>query len=81
MKIKGVPAVAQWVNDLACLCGIAGSIALAWNNGLRIRHCGSYAIVCRCGLDLIPGPRTFHMLPMWPKKMEKNMKGVRKKRK
>ena len=23
---KGVPAVAQWVNDLACLCGVAGFI-------------------------------------------------------
>ena len=23
---KGVPAVAQWVNDLACLCGVAGLI-------------------------------------------------------
>ena len=25
-SIKGVPTVAQWVNDLACLCGGAGSI-------------------------------------------------------
>ena len=33
-KKRGVPTVAQWVNDLACLCGGA-SVIPAWCSGLK----------------------------------------------
>ena len=41
-KEEGVPAVVQWVNDLAYSCGIAGSIP----DGFRIHKCH----ICGMGL-------------------------------
>ena len=54
-KYAGVPAVPQWVSDLACLCGSFG-FKPAQHSGLRIQNCCSCAIGHSYGLDLIPGP-------------------------
>ena len=55
----GVPAVAQWVDDPACLCGGAGLIpSPAGHSGLRIRRCHSWGLGCSSSSDSIPGPET-----------------------
>ena len=50
--ILGIPAVVQWVKDLACLCGGAASIP-GREQWLRIWHCHSWNT---SGSDSIPGP-------------------------
>ena len=50
----GVPDVAQWVNNLACLCGGAASIP-AQRSGLRICHCCSCSVACSSGSDSVAG--------------------------
>ena len=57
---SGVPAVAQWVHDSACLCGSTSSIPgpEQWVKRLKIRHCCSCATGRSCSSDLIPGLRT-----------------------
>ena len=69
----GVPAVVQWVNDLACLCGGTGSIpGLAqWVKDpvlLQLWH----SFQLWLGFD--PWPRYFHMLQVWVKKNKKGEK-------
>ena len=44
-----VPALAQWVNDPACLCGGAG-----WCTGFRILRCCSYGVGHSSCSDAIP---------------------------
>ena len=44
VPLPGVPSVAQWANDLACLCGCASSI-------LALVRCCSYGVGCRYSSD------------------------------
>ena len=47
--MKGVPAVAQWVNDLVCLCHSTSSIPDS--AGLRIWHCCTHCRESSCSSD------------------------------
>ena len=73
---SGVPAVAQWVHDSACLCGSTSSIPgpEQWVKRLKIRHCCSCATGRSCSSDLIPGLRTSTCLGV-VKKENKNLDG------
>ena len=64
--VPGVPALAQQVNDLACLCGGAGSIPhpVQWVKDLVLQQLWHRA-------RLNPGPGNFHMLQVQPKGKEK----------
>ena len=56
IPISGVPTVTKWVNDPACIHGIASSIP-AWCRGLRIRHCCSCGVGHSYNSDFVPGLR------------------------
>ena len=56
----GVPTVAQWVNDPACLFGGASWIPSTW-----VKDPVLLQLWCMChssSQDSIPGPGTFHSL-------------------
>ena len=62
LKSRGVVAVvAQWVNDLACLCGSASSIPspAQWIRDLVLLQLWQRL---RLGLRFNPWPRNVHML-------------------
>lgn len=63
--------MAQQVDDLACLCGVAGLIPEPGCRGLRICHCRWCGIGCRYSAGSIPGPGTYlcHMQPKKEKKV------------
>ena len=65
-----VSAVAQWVNDLACPCGNAGSISgpVQWVKDLALLQLWPQLWL---GFNL--WPRNFHMLQGWPKKKKKKI--------
>ena len=58
MVVLWAPAVAQWVNELACLC--RGPVSLsALHRGLKIQHCRSCSVGWSSGLYSVPGQGTF----------------------
>ena len=67
---SGVPAMAQWVNNLACLCGIASSIP-----GLA-----QWAKLLMLSQQVQLGFGNFHMPWVWPK-MKKKKKERKKEKK
>ena len=46
-------------------------LCLAQRSGLKIEHCRSYHIGCRCGSDSTPRPGNFHILQMAQKRGKK----------
>ena len=70
----GVPAVAQWFNELACLCGGTGSIPspVQWVKDLSLLQLWHRL---QLGLGFNPRPKNFHMLWGQPKRKKKNQKG------
>ena len=50
-----------------------GSSLVAYQ--LRIQYCHCCSLGHGCGMESIPGPRNFHMLWVWKKKILKKKKG------
>ena len=65
-----VLTVAQWVNDLACLCGGTGSIS-EQTQKVKDPALLSSGTVCSSGLDSIIGPGTSYALGVAQKKKKK----------
>ena len=65
-EFSGVPAVEQWVNNLACLSGLAGSVPspAQWIKDL---------ILPQLPLRFNPWPGNFYMPHLWLKE-KKNLK-------
>ena len=68
--------MAQWVNDLACLCGGTGSnpSPAQW-----VKHLALLQVWCRLHLWLRfdPWRRNFHMLQGWLKKKKRKKKEMK----
>lgn len=64
MEVLGVPAMALWVNDPACLCDVVGSI-LAWLNTFKDMVLPQLWCRLQLRLGLSPWPRNFHILRVW----------------
>ena len=81
-KMRGVPTVAQWINDLACLCG-GTSLIPAHHSGLRIQCCYSCGIGHISGSDSIPGLGTSicHECSRKRRRQKKKKKKEKKKKK
>ena len=68
--------MAQWVNDLACLCGVQVQ-SLAWCSGLN-KDLALLQLWHRLQLWLRfkPWSRNFHMLQRWAKERERKKKRI-----
>ena len=71
--LAGVPTLAHWVKDPACLCGIASSIT---RSAQQIKDLALPQLWLRLQMRLrfYPWPRNFHMLWAWLKKGGKTLK-------
>ena len=71
--VRGVPAIEQWVSDLACLCGSDGLISslVQWGKDPALPQPWC-SLPMWLRFSLWPG--NFHMLWMWPKKQKKKKK-------
>ena len=71
-EMLGVSAVVLWVNDLACLCGGAGSIPrlVQWVKDLALLQLWHRL---QLWLGFSPWPENFQMLWRWPKKKKKGL--------
>ena len=67
----GVPTVALWASDPACLCG---GLVPSQHSGLRIWRCCNYGIGGSCSLDSIPGLGTSMCLKYSRKRKGKKRK-------
>ena len=60
-RLLGFPAVAEWINDLACLCGGAGSIP-NWLQQVKDLAFPKLWRRSKLWLTFDPWPGNFHML-------------------